>query len=119
MSNLLFEYKVRYRYKTGYKEFSFYATTKIEEFLNRNNIEYVRNATDTVESRLFKEIERLKYNEKTLADLLDKEQKKNKKAIEYIEKEKLEIDYGNGVILDTYELSTDEVKDLLEILKGE
>lgn len=59
MSELLFEYKVRYRYKTGYKEFSFYATTEIEEFLNRNNIEYVRNMTDTVESRLFKEIERL------------------------------------------------------------
>ena len=60
MSELLFEYKVRYRYKTGYKEFSFYATTEIEEFLNRNNIEYVRNMTDTVESRLFKEIEKLK-----------------------------------------------------------
>ena len=83
MSELLFEYKVRYRYKTGYKEFSFYATTEIEEFLNRNNIEYVRNMTDTVESRLFKEIERLnniinelekwleERNEKHTEDYLD------------------------------------------------
>ena len=59
MSDLLFEYKVRARHRLGWKEFSFYATTEIEEFLNRNNIEYVRNATDTVEHRLFKEIERL------------------------------------------------------------
>ena len=59
MSDLLFEYKVRYRYKNGYKEFSFYATTEIEEFLNRNSIDYVRNATDTVENRLFKGNKRL------------------------------------------------------------
>ena len=59
MNDLLFEYKVRTKHRLGFKEFSFYATTDIEEFLNRNNIEYVRNATDTVESRLFKEIERL------------------------------------------------------------
>ena len=59
MSDLLFEYKVRARHRLGWKEFSFYATTEIEEFLNRNSIEYVRNATDTVENRLFKENKRL------------------------------------------------------------
>lgn len=59
MSELLFEYKVRAKHRLGFKEFSFYATTDIEEFLNRNSIDYVRNMTDTVENRLFKEIERL------------------------------------------------------------
>jgi len=59
MSNSLFEYKVRARHRLGWKEFSFYATTDIEEFLNRNSIDYVRNATDTVENRLFKENKRL------------------------------------------------------------
>lgn len=59
MSDLLFEYKVRARHRLGWKEFSFYATTDIEEFLNRNSIDYVRNATDTVENRLFKENKRL------------------------------------------------------------
>lgn len=59
MSELLFEYKVRARHRLGWKEFSFYATTEIEEFLNRNSIDYVRNCTDTVESRLFKENKRL------------------------------------------------------------
>ena len=55
----MFEYKVRCRHKLGWKEFTFYATTDIEEFLNRNSIDYVRNATDTVENRLFKENKRL------------------------------------------------------------
>lgn len=59
MSELLFEYKVRARHRLGWKEFSFYATTDIEEFLNRNSIDYVRNITDTIEHRQLKEIERL------------------------------------------------------------
>ena len=59
MSELLFEYTVRARHRLGWKEFSFYATTDIEEFLNRNSIDYVRNMTDTVEHRQLKEIERL------------------------------------------------------------
>lgn len=40
---LFFKYKVRAKHKLGFKEFTFYATTDIEEFLNRNNIEYVRD----------------------------------------------------------------------------
>ena len=76
MSDLLFEYKVRAKHRLGFKEFSFYATTDIEEFLNRNRIDYVRNATDTVENRLFKENKRLNniinelesYLEKTIID---------------------------------------------------
>ena len=48
MSELLFEYKVRARHRLGWKEFTFYATIEIEEFLNRNSIEYVRNITDIV-----------------------------------------------------------------------
>ena len=40
---LFFKYKVRARHRLGWKEFTFYATTDIEEFLNRNNIKYVRD----------------------------------------------------------------------------
>lgn len=59
----------------------------------------------------YKDIERLKSNEKTLADLLDKEQKKNKKAIEYIEKH---YNYENFMYL-----SDEDTDKLLEILKGD
>lgn len=55
----------------------------------------------------YKEIERLKSNEKTLADLLDKEQKKNKKAIEYIEQ------------LPFNDLTPIEVKVIYKILQGD
>lgn len=76
MSELLFEYKVRARHRLGWKEFSFYATTEIEEFLNRNSIDYVRNATDTVESRLFKENKRLN----NIINELEKELKEDYKT---------------------------------------
>ena len=65
----------------------------------------------------YKEIERIKSNEKTLADLLDKEQKKNKKAIEYIKENKIE-----GIDDDGYSDAWFDyvyVRDLLNILKGE
>ena len=107
----MFEYKVRARHKLGWKEFTFYATTDIEEFLNRKGIEYVRNATDTIENRQYKEIERLKSNEKTPEDLVDKEQKKNKKAIEYINEHKRKDEFLN--------LNEWQTRDLLEILKGD
>lgn len=66
----------------------------------------------------YKEIERLKSNEKTLADLLNKEQKKNKKAIEYIEKEKRKFKKNAYVEMhiNAYNKKQDE---LLEILKGD
>ena len=54
-----FEYKVKCRHKLGWKEIKIYADTDIEEFFNRNGIEYVRNITDTIEHRQLKEIERL------------------------------------------------------------
>jgi len=54
-----FEYKVKCRHKLGWKEIKLYADTDIEEFFNRNGIEYVRNITDTIEHRQLKEIERL------------------------------------------------------------
>ena len=56
MEELLFEYKVRIERN---KDFTFYAKTDIEEFLNKNNIKYIRNITDTVEHRLLKENKRL------------------------------------------------------------
>lgn len=63
-----------------------------------------------------KEIKRLKSNEKTLADLLDKEQNKNKKAIEYIN-EDLEI---NELLYNSDSYQTNYIREeLLEILKGE
>jgi hypothetical protein len=72
---VIFEYKVRARHRLGWKEFSFYATTEIEEFLNRNSIEYVRNATDIVEHRLFNEIERLNNIINEFEKWLDKKEK--------------------------------------------
>lgn len=51
----MFEYKV----KLGCKEIKLYADTDIEEFFNINSIDYVRNMTDTVESRQLKENKRL------------------------------------------------------------
>lgn len=55
----MFEYKVRCRHKLGWKEFKLYADTDIEEFFNRNSIDYVRNITDTVENRQLQENKRL------------------------------------------------------------
>ena len=78
MSELLFEYKVRAKHKLGFKEFSFYATTEIEEFLNRNNIEYVRNMTDTVENRLFKENKRLENIIKEVREYIEENQEEHK-----------------------------------------
>ncbi len=69
----MFEYKVRCRHKLGWKEIKLYADTDIEEFFNRNSIDYVRNMTDTVEHRQLKEIERLKSMikaEEKISDLL-------------------------------------------------
>ena len=101
MSDLLFEYKVRARHRLGWKEFTFYATTDIEELLNRNSIDYVRNATDTVENRLFKENKRLNNIIKEVREYVE-----NNK--QYAELE----NYGkNG------EYYIDEIG-LLEILKG-
>ena len=40
---LLFKYQVRLRTQKGYEYFCFYADTKIEKFLNKNNIKYTRN----------------------------------------------------------------------------
>ena len=79
----MFEYKVRSKHKLGFKEFKLYATTDIEEFFNRNNIEYVRNVTDTVEHRLFKEIERLNNKVEELMTLYttEKNVKDDYKAI--------------------------------------
>ena len=56
---MIFEYKVRSRHRLGWKEFKLYADTDIEEFFNRNSIDYVRNLTDTVENNQKEEIERL------------------------------------------------------------
>ena len=89
----MFEYKVRCKHKLGWKEIKLYADTDIEEFFNRNSIDYVRNITHTIENRQLKEIERLhsiikevhlfveKYNDKPfdievremILEILDKE----------------------------------------------
>ena len=71
---------------------------------------------------LKKDYIRVKANEKILADLLDKEQKKNKKAIEYIETLKINEYDGNGYWIRhnaNEDLSIENTKEqLLEILKG-
>lgn len=102
MSDLLFEYKVRAKHKLGWKEFSFYATTEIEEFLNRNNIEYVRNATDTVENRLFKENKRLN-------NIINELEKYINGRIEYC--------YDNGTYQDVFDVYN-EIDMKLQELKG-
>lgn len=71
----MFEYKVRCRHKLGWKEIKLYADTDIEEFFNRNSIDYVRNITDTAEHRQLKEIERLK-------DLCNKYEEEHKTTFE-------------------------------------
>lgn len=68
-----------------------------------------------------KEIVRLKSNEKTLADLLDKEQKKNKKAIEYIKDYEKTIEEGikKGAEYTYLGSPLNKINKLLKILKGE
>lgn len=65
---------------------------------------------------LKKDYIRVKANEKILADLLDKEQKKNKKAIDYIKKEEWYLEeYDNNFINENVVKTTE----LLDILKGD
>lgn len=56
----------------------------------------------------------MKENAETLAELLDKEQKKNKEAIQFVEKWKQED--GDGSVF--FDINTNP-NDLLNILKGE
>ena len=64
---------------------------------------------------LKKDYIRVKANEKILADLLDKEQKKNKKAIEYIKKEEWYLEeYDNNFINENVVKTTE----LLNIIEG-
>lgn len=120
MSNSLFEYKVRARHRLGWKEFSFYATTEIEEFLNRNSIEYVRNMTDTVEHRLLKEIDKL----------VDTNEDINREFSQYKYESKKEIKRLNNIIkrfeedlrevyLTFGEFSEEYTENIIKKLKGE
>ena len=68
---------------------------------------------------LKKDYIRVKANEKILADLLDKEQKKNKKAIEHLE-ESIDIIKGDSMIpISSGNVRRRYLKPVLEILKGE
>ena len=107
MSDLLFEYKVRARHRLGWKEFSFYATTEIEEFLNRNSIDYVRNATDTVEHRQLKEIERLNNIINELEKWLNEKICLNKNDKDYINGMTFV-----GVNLQMYQMFLDKLQEL-------
>ena len=51
-TELLFEYKVKYKNK----EYKFYANTDIEEFLLKSNIKYVRNMIHPFLKPFFKEM---------------------------------------------------------------
>ena len=101
---MIFEYKVRARHRLGWKEFSFYATTDIEEFLNRNSIEYVRTATDTVEHRLLKEIERLHSIIKEVREYIEKNINENEAKF-----------YG----IPDYKVFKGDIEQVLEILDKE
>lgn len=68
---------------------------------------------------LKKDYIRVKSNEKTLADLLDKEQKKNKKAIEHLE-ESIDIIKGDSMIpISSGNVRRRYLQPVLDILKGE
>ena len=74
---------------------------------------------------LKKDYIRVKANEKILADLLDKEQKKNKKAIEYIKKEEwyleesIDIIKGDSMIpIYSGNVRRRYLQPVLDILKG-
>ena len=54
---LLFKYQVRSKVKNSYKYYDFYSNTKIEEFLNKNNIKYVRNMIHPFIKPFVKELE--------------------------------------------------------------
>ena len=67
---------------------------------------------------LKKDYIRVKANEKILADLLDKEQKKNKKAIEHLE-ESIDIIKGDSMIpISSGNVRRRYLQPVLEILKG-
>ena len=56
VDELLFRYQVRLKTSTkDYEYFNFYANTKIEKFLNKNNIKYVRNMINPFIMPLYKE----------------------------------------------------------------
>ena len=107
----MFEYKVRCRHKLGWKEIKLYADTDIEEFFNRNSIDYVRNITDTAEHRQLKEIERLH------SIIKDKKERQDI-AIRLLHKlfgtDDYEINYIIGIINGQRQIKFDD-----EILKGE
>lgn len=68
---------------------------------------------------LKKDYIRVKANEKILADLLDKEQKKNKKAIEHLE-ESIDIIKGDSMIpISSGNVRRRYLQPVLDILKGE
>lgn len=67
---------------------------------------------------LKKDYIRVKANEKILADLLDKEQKKNKKAIEHLE-ESIDIIKGDSMIpISSGNVRRRYLQPVLDILKG-
>lgn len=113
----MFEYKVRCRYKLGWKEIKLYADTDIEEFFNRNSIDYVRNMTDTVEHRQLKEIERLN-------NIIDEADTKNLELIQWLEvnienlkRQKANNLYMEGVkqgMIKNADLILGKVRDLLD-----
>ena len=106
----MFEYKVKCRHRLGWKEIKLYADTDIEEFFNRNGIEYVRNITDTIEHRQLKEIERLEEElDKTRLSELDKEYRINK-AIEYIESYMPNYDFDKTNLIKLLEILDKENK---------
>lgn len=110
----MFEYKVRCRHKLGWKEIKLYADTDIEEFFNRNSIDYVRNMTDTVEHRQLKEIERLKKELEIEKDISDGMLETIDKTIKYIERLIPDDEYMGYL-----QFTNGDRDNILEILKKE
>ena len=103
----------RYKYTLQHKKYSeeelidkMYDKDKEIERLNKE----LEQTKDNFDFNLGA-IENIRKENHKLEDKIDK-------AIEYIESLKQKEDYGNGISLDSYELTTDEIKSLLYLLKG-
>lgn len=109
MEELLFEYKVRIERN---KDFTFYAKTDIEEFLNKNNIKYIRNITDTVEHRLLKENKRLNNIIDEIEQILSEKIEAVKYMKETLGENVYEVNPHIDILEKEYNYFSDKIKEL-------
>lgn len=79
--NILLQYQVRSKTTMGTRYYYFYAETDIENYLNSQNIKYVRYAKDTALNRQQKRILELFRENKKLKEQLEKENQQLKEQL--------------------------------------